>query len=501
MKRTALHCLWRCVATGALLFGPASALPGQEPPRAPAGAELQQRLAELDREIEAERALTERLAAAHEAERRRLQEERAEVAGQVVRLGIEAERASRALAALEPEVAALEAAAKQTRALLENLKDAAAATAERIAIHFSELPGHDEAAARARDLAAEVRAAASLQDLRPALQRLLTDLTGAAREASSALVRRTEIFTATGEREPVRLLVLGSVAFAYVTDRDARVGVALASPAEASGYRWSEDLDPEAASLVRDAVDAVASGQARSVRFPIDASGRLPPDFLTRSASLAERWEAGGPVMFPLAFVALLALALVVERAVALFVRDRDGSRVAAEVLAACRSRDLHAARGIARRAGGTVGRVLAACLDRADRGQHAMEDGIQEQLMQEVPRLHRGLGGIAILASVAPLLGLLGTVTGIIHAFEVVKLLGSSDPALMAGGISEALITTAVGLTIAIPVLMIHALLRGRAQRILANAEKHAATLLVALAHDLAHAQPVQEEEEALNA
>src|SRR5690606_39875905 len=120
--------------------------------------------------------------------------------------------------------------------------------------------------------------------------------------------------------------------------------------------------------------------------------------------------------------------------------------------------------------AGGTSGRALTACLERADRGQHAMEDGIQGQLLQESPRLHRYLGGLAVLASIAPLLGLLGTVTGIIHAFEVVELLGNSDPALMAGGISEALITTAAGLVIAIPLLMIHAVLRGRAQHIAAN-------------------------------
>jgi biopolymer transport protein ExbB len=141
-------------------------------------------------------------------------------------------------------------------------------------------------------------------------------------------------------------------------------------------------------------------------------------------------------------------------------------------------------------RAGGAIGRVLGACLKRRDRGQRAMEDSIQEQLLQELPRLGRFMGGIAILAAIAPLLGLLGTVTGIIQTFGVIRAFGNANPSLMAGGISEALITTAAGLIIAIPILVVHSLLRGRADRIIADAERYAASLLTLLAHDQPQAQ-----------
>jgi biopolymer transport protein ExbB len=139
----------------------------------------------------------------------------------------------------------------------------------------------------------------------------------------------------------------------------------------------------------------------------------------------------------------------------------------------------------IAESSGGLLGRVFAACLRRRAAGVHAMEDSIQEQLLHELPRLNRFLGGLAILAAVAPLLGLLGTVTGIIQTFGVIQAFGNANPGLMAGGISEALITTAAGLVIAIPILLVHSLLRGRVDRIVADAEMHAATLLNVVAHD----------------
>src|SRR5690606_35211031 len=123
MKHRAMHRFRPLVAASALLVGPGSVLPGQEAPAKLSEAVLQARLAELDREIETERALAESLAASRAAERRRILEERAEIAGRVVRLGLEAERSSRELAELEPEVAALAAASEQVRILVEGLRD------------------------------------------------------------------------------------------------------------------------------------------------------------------------------------------------------------------------------------------------------------------------------------------------------------------------------------------------------------------------------------------
>ena len=93
-------------------------------------------------------------------------------------------------------------------------------------------------------------------------------------------------------------------------------------------------------------------------------------------------------------------------------------------------------------------------------------------------------MGSLATLAGIAPLLGLLGTVTGIIQTFSVIRSFGNANPALMAGGISEALITTALGLMIAVPVVICHSIFRGRSDRILADAERNGASLLTSLVH-----------------
>ena len=189
--------------------------------------------------------------------------------------------------------------------------------------------------------------------------------------------------------------------------------------------------------------------------------------------------------MIPIIALAVLALLLMIERLFTLYVRNRGDDRSVARILTAARAGNLAEANAAASKVSGTAGRVLAACLARRAAGQHAMEDAIQEQLLHELPRLQRFLGALAVLAAVEPLLGLLGTVTGIIQTFGVIQAFGNANPALMAGGISEALITTAAGLIIAIPILLIHSMLRGRVDRIVADAEKHAATLLNLLSHD----------------
>ena len=92
------------------------------------------------------------------------------------------------------------------------------------------------------------------------------------------------------------------------------------------------------------------------------------------------------------------------------------------------------------------------------------------------LPGLERFLPLIGLLATIAPLLGLLGTVTGIITSFEGMTALGSSEPRVLAGGISEALVTTATGLVIAIPVLLLHGVVAARGERLVGDAERHAA-------------------------
>ena len=119
------------------------------------------------------------------------------------------------------------------------------------------------------------------------------------------------------------------------------------------------------------------------------------------------------------------------------------------------------------------LGRVLAAALANRDRGREIMMERVEDTGRHVVHELERFLNSLGTIASISPLLGLLGTVTGIIRAFNAVMLGGMGDPRMLAGGISEALITTAGGLAVAIPSFIAYRYLRGKVERIVIEMEK----------------------------
>jgi biopolymer transport protein ExbB len=119
------------------------------------------------------------------------------------------------------------------------------------------------------------------------------------------------------------------------------------------------------------------------------------------------------------------------------------------------------------------LGRVMAAALANRDRGRDIMMERVQDTGRHVVHELERFLNSLGTIASISPLLGLLGTVAGIINAFNAVMLGGMGDPRALAGGISEALITTAGGLAVAIPAFIAYRYLRGKVERIVIDMEK----------------------------
>jgi biopolymer transport protein ExbB len=186
--------------------------------------------------------------------------------------------------------------------------------------------------------------------------------------------------------------------------------------------------------------------------------------------------------MYPLAAVACLALLLILERLRFFSQEGRASLEHARAVLGYCQAGDVAAAETYCEGKRGPVVRALHACLRHRDQSVVAMEDSIQEAILHELPRLERFLSALSILATVAPLLGLLGTITGMMYTFDMIAVHGSGDARLMAGGISEALITTEAGLIIAIPILLVHSILAGKAERLIAETERFAASLLILL-------------------
>ena len=194
----------------------------------------------------------------------------------------------------------------------------------------------------------------------------------------------------------------------------------------------------------------------------------------------------GGWVMWPLLVLSLASLAVAIERS---WVLRRARSPVAD--LAAALHRNLESARlpaaalVAARRVGGSAGKVLEVGLDRFDRTPTQMETAMERRAQVEVRRLERGLGVLASTSVTAPLLGFLGTVTGMIDSFGAMVDYGTSNPGLVAQGIEEALITSAAGLAVAVPVHLIHGLLSSRVGRIASDIEDLANLLLDLREHE----------------
>lgn len=276
----------------------------------------------------------------------------------------------------------------------------------------------------------------------------------------------------------VDLLSVGFAQFA-ASERPDSNAVVIAAPADASGYRWQPELPAVTQQQITSGLADIEANRIGMI--PFDLTGSMRIETWDATANWRERIRAGGPLMVPLLGVALVALLCLLER-ILVFWRERSAPKRINQALQACEQRNAEQALSIVQGTKGLAARLIRVALEKRPAGQAAMEEMIEVQLLQEVPRLRRRLGGIAVLAAIAPLLGLLGTVTGIIQTFAVIQTTGGTDIGLMAGGIAQALITTATGLIIAIPVLIGHRILLGSMDRLVSAAESKAAIALTLL-------------------
>lgn len=358
------------------------------------------------------------------------------------------------------------------------MMDQARSLAEQMDIHLGEIPTPPQWREEVQRLIDGAEAVRNPQQRWEYVLAVLEAFDRAHEHASMISVERRTLRTADGRQEDVDLLNIGHIGFAYRTVEDGRIGITLRSPEDAHGYRWYEGAPTQYNRKIEAAIQQIHQGETGRVALPIDITQRLRAEVALEDAGWLGVIRSGGLVMVPLGGVAFLALILIVERLITL---SKQGTHLGKthEALLAVKEGEYEKAMRICEGSSGVTARVMAACLKQRERGQHAMEDSIQEQMFHEMPMLNRFFSGLAILGAVAPLLGLLGTVTGIIQTFGVITAHGAANASMMAGGISEALITTAAGLSIAIPILLLHCWLSSRADGLICDAEKHAATLL----------------------
>jgi len=224
----------------------------------------------------------------------------------------------------------------------------------------------------------------------------------------------------------------------------------------------------------RGEIEKLVKGEADSITFDPTLGSAIA---LSESeTTITEHIKAGGFWIFPILLLAAIALAATLFKWAQLAKIRQFGSAPVQRILDALDRREPEVARSeaaVIRHPARAILEQGIAFVDRSPNGSRDdLEEALYEKYLEAAPRLQRGLPFIAIAAAAAPLLGLLGTVTGMIETFRLINVFGTGDAKSLASGISEALITTEFGLIVAIPALILHALLSRKVQGIKATME-----------------------------
>ena len=192
-----------------------------------------------------------------------------------------------------------------------------------------------------------------------------------------------------------------------------------------------------------------------------------------------EFFEKGGLMLLPIVLCSIVALGIIVERFWSLQRNKILPPELVPQVWTLSREEKLDAMAIRRLKVGSPLGAILAAGLSNSRFGREIMKESIEEVGRQVAHDLERYLTALGTISAITPLLGLLGTVVGMIKVFSAIMSQGVGDPGVLAGGISEALITTAAGLAVAIPSLMFHRYFEGRVDDLVLNMEEESLKLI----------------------
>lgn len=273
-----------------------------------------------------------------------------------------------------------------------------------------------------------------------------------------------QFFLPDGTQVNGTLVKIGNIASYGVSDRGAG---ALAPAGEGELKIWQEASGDDARALANgEKPDPLDIFLYESLNAPVsEKAGQGPVGYI----------NDGGAIAWLIVGLGLLALVLIIARAIFLKQASASTGQLTEKVSSLVRHGRIEQALEECQRQRGAIARVLAAAVRNLERDRQHVEDIVSEAILHENGHLNRFGAFILVIAAVSPLLGLLGTVTGMISTFEVITEFGTGDPKLLSGGISIALITTELGLMVAIPTLLLGNLLSGWAERIKNDMEKSA--------------------------
>ena len=212
------------------------------------------------------------------------------------------------------------------------------------------------------------------------------------------------------------------------------------------------------------ASDILGSEGDEDVTFGVDVTKGTILGLLVETPTIMEKVNQGGYVGYAIIALGIIGVLIALVRLVAL---SSDARKVKAQLQRESASTD------------NPLGRVLAAYESNQNADTETIELKLSEAALKEMPGLTKGLLFIKVVSAVAPLMGLLGTVTGMIQTFQVITLYGAGDPRMMAGGISQALMTTVLGLVVAIPMVLLHTVVSGQSRKIINILQSQSAGLV----------------------
>ena len=220
---------------------------------------------------------------------------------------------------------------------------------------------------------------------------------------------------------------------------------------------------PEQGRFTDSAADLVEATES-PVTFGLDVTRGGILALLVESPTIKDRINQGGIVGYCIIALGIIGLLIAIVRFAGL---TNDSRKVTAQLKRDSASAD------------NPLGRVLAAYESNRDADTETIELKLSEAALKEMPGLTKGLLLIKVISVVAPLMGLLGTVTGMIKTFQVITLYGAGDPKMMAGGISQALMTTVLGLVVAIPMVLLHTIVSGQSRKVINILQSQSAGLV----------------------
>ncbi|MBC2607958.1 MotA/TolQ/ExbB proton channel family protein [Pelagicoccus albus] len=294
-----------------------------------------------------------------------------------------------------------------------------------------------------------------------------------AKELVGGQIIQGEAILPTGAFEDGKFILFGPITY-FSSDKSGLGGIA----------QRGASSEPSVVDIgIPDADESIATlASSKSGKLPVDSTIGNAIALASTEETIPEHIAKGGIWVYPILGFALLATMVAGFKALEIYSIKRPADSEIGKLFSAITSADQEKALHIANAMPGPLGKMFQAGSKNIFESKETVEEVLYEEMLETKPKINRMLPFIAVTAATAPLMGLLGTVTGMINTFKLITIFGTGDAKSLSSGISEALITTEFGLIVAIPALIMHAILSRRAGAMIGDMEKSGVAFINAL-------------------